>query len=66
LRKEIAGLDENERNEILEIEMFIILLNKAKSFYLKANYVQKRKIIKILALNIKIDHEKRLRIQVKP
>jgi hypothetical protein len=41
-------------------------LNNAKDFYKRASYVQKRKIAKILFLNIKIDHEKRLQIKVKP
>jgi len=66
LKKEIDSLDEWERNEILELEVFIDVLNQAKEYYKKANYVQKRKIAKILFLNIKINHEKRLHIQVKP
>lgn len=66
LRKEIENLDEWERNEMLELEVFIDVLNKASEYYKKANYVQKRKIAKILFLNIKIDHKKRLHIQVKP
>lgn len=66
LVKEIEKLNESERNELVELEVFIDVLNNAKSYYEKANYVQKWKIAQILFLNIKIDHEKRLHIQVKP
>lgn len=66
LRKEIEALDEGERNEIVELEVFIDLLNNAKNYYKKASYVQKRKIAKILFLNIVLDQEKRLQIKVKP
>lgn len=66
LRKEIEGLDEWERNEIIELEVFMDVLSNAKNYYKKASYVQKRKITKILFLNIVLDHEKRLQIQVKP
>ena len=66
LRKEIENLDEWERNEMLELDVFIDVLNNAESYYKRANYVQKGKIAKILFLNIKIDHKKRLQLQVKP
>lgn len=66
LVKEIEKLNESERNELVELEVFIDVLNNARSYYEKSNYVQKWKIAQILFLNIKIDHEKRLHIQVKP
>ena len=66
LRKEIENLDEWERNQIVELEIFMDMLNRAEEYYKKATNVQKRKIIKILFLNIKIDSKKRLRVQVKP
>ena len=66
LRKEVEELDDWERNEILEYEMFIDLLSKADQYYKKWDYVQKWKIAKILFLNIKLDPKKRLHIQVKP
>ncbi len=66
LVKEIEALNEWERNELVELEVFIDILNNAKKYYEKASYVQKWKIAKILFLNIKINHEKRLHIQVKP
>lgn len=66
LTKEIASLNEWERNELVELEVFIDVLNNAKNYYKKANYVQKRKIAKILFLNIKINSKKELAIQVKP
>jgi len=65
LRKEIEWLDEWERDETLEIEIFMDVLNNAREYYRNANYVQKGKIWKILFLNIKITHEKRLLIQPK-
>lgn len=66
LRKEIEALDDGERNQMIELEIFIDVLNNAHNYYKHANYVQKRKIAQILFLNIKIDHKKRLLIQVKP
>ncbi|MCT4617304.1 MAG: recombinase family protein [Candidatus Gracilibacteria bacterium] len=66
LRKEIMALDEGERNEIVELEVFIDVLNNAKSYYKRANFVQKKKIAKILFLNIKINAKKELAVQVKP
>ncbi len=66
LLKEIEDLNKWERNEIVELEIFIDLLNNAKNYYQKANYVQKGKIAKLLFLNIKVDIKKRLHIQVKP
>jgi hypothetical protein len=59
-------LDDTERNEIVELEVFIDVLNNAKNYYKRANYVQKRKIAKILFLNIKINTKKELVIQIKP
>jgi hypothetical protein len=41
-------------------------LNNAKSYYKRANFVQKKKIAKILFLNIKINAKKELAVQVKP
>lgn len=66
LRKEIGNIDDNERNEIFELEVFVDILNQAQEYYKKANYVQKGKIAKILFSNIVVTHEKRLEIQVKP
>lgn len=66
LRKEIENLDEWERNDILELEVFMEVLNKAEEYYKKASFVQKGKIAKILFLNIKINSKKELKIQLKP
>ena len=65
LRKQIEKEDDNERNDILELEMFIYMLNHTADYYKKANYVQKGKIAQLLFLNIKIDPQKRLLIQPK-
>jgi DNA invertase Pin-like site-specific DNA recombinase len=66
LRKQVEEMDDSERNEIIELEVFIDVLNNAKNYYEKASYVQKRKIAKILFSNIKIDTKKRLTVQIKP
>ena len=58
--------DEDKRRKVVEFETFVNILGNAYKYYTKASYVQKRKIIKILFLNIKIDHKKRLQIAVKP
>ena len=65
LRKEIEALDEWERNQILELEIFINVLNNAKEYYKKWNYVQKGKIVSILFSNILLNNKKRLQLQVK-
>lgn len=66
LRKQVEEMDDTERNEIVELEVFIDILNNAKNYYKKASYVQKRKIAKILFSNIKINTKKELVIQIKP
>jgi len=66
LTKEIENLNEAERNEIVELEIFIEILNNAESYYKRANYVQRRKIAQILFLNIQINSKKELVVQVKP
>lgn len=66
LRKQVEEMDDSERNEIVELEVFIDILNNAKNYYKKASYVQKRKIAKILFSNIKINTKKELAVQIKP
>lgn len=66
LEKQNKDLDIWERNEIVELEVFIDMLNDAKNYYKKASYVQKRKITKLLFSNIKINTKKELVIQIKP
>ena len=66
LRKELNQADDKERNQVLELEMFIDMLNNSQEYYQRANYVQKGKIAKLLFLNIKINSKKKLLIQPKP
>ncbi len=66
LKSEIDDLDEGERNEIVEVEAFINILNNADRYYKKATYVQKRKIVKILFSNTLLDQQKRLHVNIKP
>lgn len=49
-----------------ELEIFIDVLNNAKNYYEKANYVQKGKIAKILFLNITVKSKKELVVHIKP
>ena len=39
LRNEISQLDEWERNDIVELEVFIDILNQTGDYYKRANYV---------------------------
>ena len=66
LKSEIDGLDEGERNEIIEIEAMMSIMFNADKYYKKASYVQKRKIVKILFLNTLLDNQKRLHVNIKP
>ena len=63
LKDEIWDLDTWERNKILEFEIFLDILQKADQYYKKADYVQKRKISKILFSNILVGPKK---IIIKP
>ena len=38
LRKQLEKEDDNERNNILELEMFIDMLNHTADYYKKTNY----------------------------
>lgn len=66
LKWEIDDIDESDRNEVMEVEAFMNILTNAVPYYKNATYVQKRKISKILFLNIVVDHRKRLHVAVKP
>lgn len=66
LKSEIDDLDEGERNEIIEIEAMMSIMFDADKYYKKANYVQKRKIVKILFSNTLLDQQKRLHVKIKP
>ena len=66
LVKEVNNLNEWERNELVELEIFIDILNSAEEYYKKAYYVQKRKSAKILFLKIKINSKKEIVVQIKP
>ena len=66
LRKELEKLDDIERNDTIELEIFIDIINNAEKYYKKASYVQKGKIAKILFLNITIKSKKELTVQIRP
>ena len=56
--------NDNERNELLEVSVFLNMLKNLHSYFKNATYVQKRKISKILFSNIIIHNEKKLTIRV--
>ena len=66
LEKQKSEINISERNEILELTVFLDMLRKADEYFKKASYVQKRKICKILFSNIIFYNKKRLTIKVNP
>lgn len=66
LRKQIEDCDDEERDKIMELDIFSYILNNAEEFYKKTTLVQRQKIVKMFFLNIKIVHKKWLQVQVKP
>ena len=66
LEKEQRENTISERNELLELTVFLDMMRKASRYYKKVGYVQKREISKILFSNITISNKKRLTIKVNP
>jgi len=66
LQRDHKANNDSERNEILELTIFLDMLRRSGNYYKRATYVQKRKISKILFSNIIINNKKRLTIEVKP
>ncbi len=66
LEREHKNNNDRERNELLEISVFLDMLRNLHSYFKNATYVQKREISKILFSNITINNKKRLTIEVKP
>lgn len=66
LQNEMQDIIDDERNEILELEAFLDLLQNISEAYKEATYVQKWKLAKLLFLNIVLDNQKRLTFAVKP
>lgn len=64
LQKEYMENNNGERNELLEVSIFLDMLRNLASYYKSATYVQKRNISKILFSNIIIHNEKKLTIKV--
>jgi hypothetical protein len=65
LKSQTTRKENHGRNDSLELEMFIDMLDHAKDYYERADYVQKGKIAQILFLHIKIYPKKRLLVQPK-
>jgi len=66
IEKELMAVTENERNTMVEVQVFLDVLRKAASTYKKASYVRKRSIIDLFISNISVDKQKRLTLAVKP
>ncbi len=64
--REIKKLDKKSNIKIIDSETFLKFMQNAESYYDKATYVQKRKIIEILFLNIIYHHKNWLELKVKP
>lgn len=66
LETQLQELKANERNELVEFEVFMDIMRRAEDYYVRGDNVQKQKICEIFFLNIILDHQKRLTIKVKP
>ncbi len=66
LQLELSQLSSQERDTMVDYEMFFDIMNRAGEIYAKGNYVQKRKINEIFFSNMVLDEQKKLTIAVKP
>jgi len=66
IKEKIASLEAIERNKLIEFESFIKTLQNAHKYYRNATYVQRRKIAKILILNIVVTARKQVQINFLP
>lgn len=66
LEQEAMQLRQSEKETITKYEVFLDTLQRASSYYRRANYVQKAKICEIFFLNMVLDKEKQLHITPRP
>lgn len=66
IEKEQSKVTVNERNEIMEFQVFVEILQNSSARYRKLNYVQKRNLIGMFFSNIIVDNKKRLAVQANP
>jgi hypothetical protein len=66
IEKEQSKVTINERNEIMEFQVFVEILQNSSARYRKLNYVQKRNLIGMFFSNIIVDNKKRLAVQANP
>lgn len=66
IQKELSIINEDERNGLVEFEIFADTLRNSASSYKKASYVRKRSMIDLFISNISLDKKKRLTFEVKP
>jgi hypothetical protein len=66
IEKEQSKVTVNERNEIMEFQVFVEILQNSSARYRKLNYVQKRNLIGMFFSNITVDNKKRLAVQANP
>ncbi len=66
VQKDLGAINEDERNTLVEFEIFLDTLRNSASAYKKASYVRKRSMIDLFISNIYVDKKKRLTLEVKP
>lgn len=66
IQADIDVLKNNERNDILEYQALFGVIQNASKEFVWLNYVQKRKIVSLLLLNITINDDSSVDIYYKP
>lgn len=66
VQKDLGTINEDERNTLVEFEIFLDTLRNSASAYKKASYVRKRSMIDLFISNVYVDKKKRLTLEVKP
>lgn len=66
MKQKIDSLESIWRNKLLEFESTLKIVQNSHKYYKNGNYVQRRKIAKILISNIHINAKKQIHINVSP
>ncbi len=66
LKSQVNDMSNEERNSVVEFEMFLKILSNASKYYSKWTYVQKRQISDIFISNIVITPQKQVIIKARP
>jgi len=65
IKHQLDSLEEQERDQILELEMVVKMLKDAKNIYKKCDFVRKQKICSLFISNIEISEKKKIKITPK-